>query len=153
MLLWSLPSVSSKVLHKEFSLKRLNIIFFNLSHDNSSLNSEITKLSKRHILQLMLNRHRSQPGKLPVQKHTHRISQIVPTSLTWSQFVWCAVITHPIKLFGLIWWISLKGKISPGKRQQNFIFKLTNLDNPQIPPSNVGIRLTIWNSYRVKIQI
>lgn len=54
----------------DFLLKRLNVTFFNLSHDNFTLNSEMAKLSKRHTLQLMLNMHRSQPGRLSVHTQT-----------------------------------------------------------------------------------
>lgn len=64
-------------------LKRLNVTFFNFSHDNSSLNSGMTKLSKRHTLQLILNMHKLQPGRLSAQTHTHahKISHIVPMRL------------------------------------------------------------------------
>ena len=78
-LLWNFLSVSPKAMHNDFLLQRLNVTFFNLSQDNSfdfrDVAIYLTKLSKKHTLQLMLNMDRPQPGRLSVQTHTYTENQ------------------------------------------------------------------------------
>lgn len=116
LLLWNFLRVSPKAMHNDFLLKRLNVTFFNLSQDNSSSISEMWQSTWASCQTYILCSSRwtwtdhNLEGYLYRHIHAKKASQIVPRKLTWSQFVWYAVIPHPMKLLGLIWCVSLKRK-------------------------------------------